>query len=159
VKEEEIHSKEQELQQSGIVKTAVLTESAEIHATVEKPKDTLLTAEMLKDGQSQNSLAIVTRPEDVSRESVRLQKSTLELSTSEDSTKDLLDIHPPKLREKEAGQIIEILDQHTGQQTCRETEEDHHHSPVEDGKTQTWEDGSCQEGTSCDNSQSQNSVA
>lgn len=159
VKEEEIRSKEQELQQSGIVKTAILTEPAEIHATVEKTKDMLLTSDLLKDGQSQNSLTIVTRPEDVSRESVRLQKSTLELSTSEDSTKDLLDIHSPKLREKEAGQIMEIPDQHTGQQTCRESEEDHRHSPVEDGKTQTWEDGSCQEGTSCDDPQSQNLVA
>ncbi|XP_062497884.1 A-kinase anchor protein 12 isoform X1 [Pezoporus occidentalis] len=159
VKEGEICSKEQELQQSGIVKTATLTDSAEIHATVEKTKDMLLTSEMLKDGQNQNSLSFVTRLEDVSRESVRLQKSTLELSTSEDSTKDLLDIHLPKLREKEAGQIMEIPDQHTSQQTCRESEEDHHHSPVEDGRRQTWEDGSCQEGTSCDSPQSQNSVA
>ncbi|NXK81356.1 AKA12 protein, partial [Amazona guildingii] len=158
VKEEEICSKEQELQQSGIVKTATLTESAEVHATVEKTKDMLLTSEMLKDGQSQNSLTFVTRPEDVSRESVRLQKSTLELNTSEDSTKDLLDIHLPKLREKEAGQVMDIPDQHTSQQRCRESEEDHHHSPVEDGKRQTWEDGSCQEGTSCDSPQSQNSV-
>ncbi|XP_068253478.1 A-kinase anchor protein 12 isoform X2 [Nyctibius grandis] len=149
VKEEEIRSNEQELQQSGIVKTATLTESAEIHASVEKTKDMLLTSEMLKDGQSQNSLTIVTSPEDILRESVRLQKSTLELSTSEDSTKDPLDIHPPKLREKEVGQIMEIPDQHTGQQTCRESEEEHHHLPVEDGKTQTWKDDSCQEGTSC----------
>ncbi|KAM9019009.1 uncharacterized protein PRD47_006628 isoform 1-T1 [Ara ararauna] len=158
VKEEEICSEEQELQQSERVKTATLTESAEMHASVEKTKDMLLTSEMLKDGQSQNSLTFVTRPEDVSRESVRLQKSTLELSTSEDSTKDLLDIHLPKLREKEDGQIMEIPDQHTNQQTCREIEEDHHHSPVEYGKRQTWEDGNCQEGTSCDSPQSQNSV-
>ncbi|XP_074436510.1 A-kinase anchor protein 12 isoform X3 [Larus michahellis] len=159
VKEEEIWSKEQELQQSGIVKTATLTESAEMHATVEKTKDTLLTSEMLKDGQSQNSLTIMTSPEDVSRESVRLQKSTLELSTSEDSTKDPLDIHPPKLKEKEVGRIMEIPDQHTDQQTCRESEEEQHHLPVEDGKTQTREEDSCQEGISCDSPQSQNSVA
>ncbi|NXV47111.1 AKA12 protein, partial [Uria aalge] len=159
VKEEEIWSKEQELQQSGIVKTATLTESAEMHATVEKTKDTLFTSEMLKDGQSQNSLTIMTTPEDVSRESVRLQKSTLELSTSEDSTKDPLDIHPPKLKEKEVGRIMEIPDQHTDQQTRRESEEEQHHLPVEDGKTQTWEDDSCQEGISCDSPQSQNSVA
>uniref|UniRef100_A0A8C8BJK8 A-kinase anchoring protein 12 n=1 Tax=Otus sunia TaxID=257818 RepID=A0A8C8BJK8_9STRI len=158
VKEEDTWSKEQELQQSGIVKTATLTESAEIQATVLKTKDTLLTSEMLKDGQSQNSLPVVTSPEDVSMESVRLQKSTLELSTSEDSTKDPLDIHPPKLREKEAGQTVEIPDQHTGQPTCRESEEEPH-LPVEDGKTETWEDDSCQEGTSCDNPQSPNSVA
>ncbi|XP_009701362.1 PREDICTED: A-kinase anchor protein 12, partial [Cariama cristata] len=159
VKDEEIRSKEQELQQSGIVKTVTLTESAEIHATVEKTKDMLLTSEMLKDGQSQNSLAIVTCPEDISRESVRLQESTLELSTSEDSTKDCLDIHPPKLREKEVGQIVEIPDQHSGQQTCRESEEEQHHPPAEDGKTQAWEDGSCQEGTPCGSPQSQNTVA
>ncbi|KAM9297881.1 A-kinase anchor protein 12 [Morus bassanus] len=159
VKEEEIRSKEQELQQSGIVKTATLMEFAEIHATVEKTKDMLLTSEMLKDGQSQNSLTIVTSPEDFSRESVGLQKSTLELITSEDSTKDPLDVHPPKLREKEVGQIVEIPDQHTGQQTCRESEEEQHHLPVEDGKTQTWEDDSCQEAASCDSPQSQNSVA
>lgn len=159
VKEKEIRSKEQELQQSGIVKTATLTEPAEIHATVEKTKDMLLTSEVLKDGQSQNSLTIVTSSEDVSRESVRLQKSTLERSTSEDSTKDPLDIHPPKLREKEVGRVMEIPDQHTGQQMCRESEEEQHQLPVEDGKTQTWEDDSCQEGTSCESPQSQNLVA
>ncbi|NXE13597.1 AKA12 protein, partial [Lophotis ruficrista] len=159
VKEEEIWSKEQESQQSGVVKTTTLTESAEIRATVEKTKGMLVTSEMLKDGQSQNSLTIVTSPGDVSRESVRLQKSTLELSTSEDSTKDPLDIHSPKVREKEVGQIMEISDQHTGQQTSRESEEEQHHSPVEDGKTQTWEDDCCQEGTSCDSPQSQNLVA
>ncbi|XP_074018580.1 A-kinase anchor protein 12 [Numenius arquata] len=159
VKEKEIRSKEQELQQSGIVKTATLTESAEIHATVEKTKDMLLTSEMLKDGQSQNSLTIMTSPEDVSRESMKLQKSTVELSTSEDSTKDPLDIHPPKLREKEVERIMEIPDQHAGQQTCRESEEEQHHLPLEDGKTETWEDDSCPEGISCDSPQSQNSVA
>ncbi|KAM6405281.1 A-kinase anchor protein 12 isoform 2-T2 [Pluvialis apricaria] len=159
VKEEDLRSKEQELQQSGIVKTATLTESAEIHATVEKTKDMLLTSEVLKDGQSQNSLTIVTSPEDVSRESVRLQKSTLELSTSEDSTKDPLDIHPPKLKEKEVGRVMEIPDQHTDQQTCRGSEEEQHQLPVEDGNTQTWEDDSCQEGASCDSPQSQSLVA
>ncbi|XP_032867458.2 A-kinase anchor protein 12 isoform X2 [Tyto alba] len=159
VEEEGTQSKEQEFQQSGVVKTATLTESAEIHATVEKTKDTQLTPEILKDGQSQNSLTIATSPEDISRESVRLQKSTLELSTSEDSTKDPLNIHPPKLREKEVRQIMEISDQHTGQQTCRESEEGQHHPPVEDGKTQTWVDDSCQEEASCDSPQSQNSMA
>ncbi|NXO54894.1 AKA12 protein, partial [Aramus guarauna] len=155
----EIQSKEQKLQQSGIVKTATLTESAEIHTTVEKAKDVLLTSEMLKDGQSQNSLTIVTSFDDVSKESVRLQKSTLELSSSEDSTKDALDMHPPKLREKEVEQVMEIPDQHTGEQTCREGEEEQHPLPVEDGKTQAWEDDSCQEGISCDSPQSQNLVA
>ncbi|NWH66403.1 AKA12 protein, partial [Geococcyx californianus] len=158
VKEEETWSKEQELQQSGIVKTVTVTDSAEIHVTVEKTKDILLTSEVLKDGQSQNSLTIVTSPEDGSRESVRLEKSEVLSSSVEDSTKDPLDMHPPKLREKEVGRIMEISDQHTGQQTCRESEEEHH-PPVEDGKTQTGEDDSCQEGTSCDSPQSQNSVA
>lgn len=157
VKEGEILSKEQELQQPGIVKTATLTESAEIHATVEKTKDMPLTSEMQKDGQSQNSLTVMTSLEDISGGSVRLQKSTLEQSTSEDSTKDTLDIHTPKLREKEVGYIMEISGQHTGQQTCRESEEQPYHPPVEDGKTQMWEDDSCQEETSCDR-QSQNSV-
>ncbi|NXG80000.1 AKA12 protein, partial [Baryphthengus martii] len=155
-KEEEIRSKEQELQQSGSVKTATITESAEIHATVGKTKDMLLTSEILKDGQSQNSLTIVTSTEDVSKESMRLQKSTLELSTSQDSAKDPLDVHSPKLREKKVGQI-EISDQHTGQETCRESEEEHHLA-VEDGKTQIWEDDSCQDRTSCDSPQNQNSV-
>ncbi|KFW76958.1 hypothetical protein N305_01680, partial [Manacus vitellinus] len=158
VKEEEIRSKEQELQQPGIVKSATLTEPAEIHATVEKTKDMLLTSEILKDGQSQNSLTVLTSPEDIPRGSAILKKSTLEESTSEDSTKDPLDIHPPKLREKEVGHIMEISDQHTGQQTRRESEEQQYHLSVEDGKTQMWEDDSCQEGTSCDR-QSQNSVA
>ncbi|NXT28192.1 AKA12 protein, partial [Syrrhaptes paradoxus] len=159
VKEEEIQSKGQELHQSGIVKSATLTESAEIHATVEETKDLLLTSEMLKDGQNQNSLTIVTLPEDISRKSVRLEKSTLELSTSEDSTKDPLDVHPPKLREKEVGQIMEIPDQYTGQQSCSESEEEQHHLSVEDGKPQTWQEDGCQEGTSCDSPLSQNSVA
>ncbi|NXL28045.1 AKA12 protein, partial [Glaucidium brasilianum] len=156
VKEEDTLSKEQELQQSGIVKTATLTESAEIHASVLKTKDMLLTSEMLKDGQSQNSLTIVTSPEGATVESVRLQKSALELSTSEDSTKDPLDMHPPKLRGKEVGQTVEIPDQHTGQPTCRESEGEQCRPPVEHGKTETWEDDSCQEGTSCN---SPNSVA
>ncbi|XP_030304457.1 A-kinase anchor protein 12 isoform X2 [Calypte anna] len=159
VKQEEKLSKEQDLQQSGIVKTSILTESAEIHATVEKMKGIVLTSEMLQDGQSQNSVTILTSPEDISRESVRLQKSALELSTSEESTKDLLDTHPSKLREKEVGLIREMPDQHPGQQTCRENEEEQHHLPVEDGKKQTWEDDSCQEETSCDSPQNQNSVA
>lgn len=158
VKEEELQSKEQELKQPGIVKTTTLTESAEIHATVEKTEDMPLTSEILKDGQSQNSLTVIASPEDISGGSVRLQKSILQQSTSEDSTKDTLDIDTPKLREKEVGYIMEISDQHTGQQTCRENEEQPYHPPVEDGKTQMWEDDSCQEGTSCDR-QSQNSVA
>ncbi|XP_053919109.1 A-kinase anchor protein 12 isoform X2 [Cuculus canorus] len=157
VKEEEGWTKEQELQQSRIVKTVTFTDSAEIHATVEKTKDILLTSEVLKDGQSQSSLTAVTSPEDSSRESVRLQKSDVLSSSVEDSTKDPLDIHPPQLREKEVGRIMEIPDQHTGQQTCKESKEEHH-PPAEDGKTQSWEDDSCQEGTSCDSPQSQNSV-
>ncbi|NWS10002.1 AKA12 protein, partial [Pachyramphus minor] len=157
VKEEEIRSKEPELQQPGGVKST-LTESAEIHTSVEKTKDMLLTSEVLKDGQSQNSLTVLSSPEDIPRGSVILQKSTLEQSTAEDSTKDPLEIHPSKLREKEVGHIMEISDQHTGQQTCRESEEQQCHLSVEDAKTQMWEDDSCQEGTSCDR-QSQNSVA
>ncbi|NXM76750.1 AKA12 protein, partial [Serilophus lunatus] len=157
VKEEEIRSKVQELQQPGIVKSAAL-ESAEIHATVEKTKDMLLTSEMLKDGQSQDSLTVVTTPEDIPRGSVVLQKSTLEQSTSEDSTKEPLDIHSLKLREKEVGHVMEMSDQHTGQQMCTGSEEQQYRLSVEDGKTQMWEDDSCQEGTSCDR-QSQNAVA
>ncbi|NWS72419.1 AKA12 protein, partial [Crotophaga sulcirostris] len=158
VKEEETRSKEQELQQSGRVKTVTLTDSAEIHVTVEKTKDILLTSEVLKDGQIQNSLTTVTSPEDGSRESVRPEKSEVLSCSVENSTKDPLDIHPPKLREKEVGWSMEIPDQHTGQQMCRESEEEHH-PPTEGGKTQTWEDDSCQEGTSCDSPQSQNLVA
>lgn len=156
---EETCSTEQELQQSLIVKTATIAESAEIHAPVEKTKDVLLTSEVLEDGRSQNSLTMVTSPEDFSRVSVRLQKSTLELSTSENSAKDPIDVHPPKLREKEAGRIMEIPDQHTDQQMCTESEEEQHPLPVENGKTQTWEGDSCQEATSCDRPQSQNSGA
>ncbi|KFU91375.1 hypothetical protein M959_02343, partial [Chaetura pelagica] len=159
IKQKEMQSKEQELQQSGIVKTATLTESAGIHAIVEKMKDVLLTSEMLQDGQSQNSLTIVTSPEDISKEGVRLQKTTLELSASEDSTKDPLDTHLPILREKEVGRIMEVPGQHTDQQTCRESEEEQHQLLVEDGKTQTWEDGGCQDEASCDSPQSQNAVA
>lgn len=159
VKKEEISSMEQELQQSKVEKHAALIESAEIHATVGKTKDMLLTCEVLEDGQSQNSLSIVPTPEDISKESVRLQKSALELSTSEDSTKDPLDVHPLKLKEKEIGQVTEISDQHIGQQTCAEREEEQCHLPVEDGKMQTWQDDGCQEGTSCDGAQSQNSLA
>uniref|UniRef100_A0A8B9U2P0 A-kinase anchoring protein 12 n=1 Tax=Anas zonorhyncha TaxID=75864 RepID=A0A8B9U2P0_9AVES len=157
VKKEEMSSMEQELQQSKVEKHATLIESAEIHAAVGKTKDMLLTCEVLEDGQSQNSLHIVPTPDDISRESVRLQKSALELSTSEDSTKD---VHPLKLKEKEVGQVTEISDQHIGQQTCAEREEEQRHLPVEDGKMQTWQDDGCQEGgTSCDGAQSQNSLA
>ncbi|XP_035394850.1 A-kinase anchor protein 12 isoform X1 [Cygnus atratus] len=159
VEKEEISSMEQELQQSKVEKHATLIESAEIHATVGKTKDMLLTCEVLEDGQSQSSLSIVPTPEDISRESVRLQKSALELSTSEDSTKDPLDVHPLKLKEKEIGQVTEISDQHIGQQTCAERQEEQCHLLVEDGKMQTWQDDGCQEGTSCDGTQSQNSLA
>ncbi|XP_021245835.1 A-kinase anchor protein 12 isoform X2 [Numida meleagris] len=157
VKEEEVSSKEQELQQSRLNKRAALTESAEIHASVEKAKDMLLTSEVLEDGQRQNS-DFVTTPEGISRESVRVQNSALELSTSEGSTKDLLDMHPAKLKEKEIGKVVEISDQHIGRQTCGEREEDGH-PPVEDGKTQTWQDDGYQEDTACDSPQSQNSLA
>ncbi|NXJ07819.1 AKA12 protein, partial [Odontophorus gujanensis] len=153
----EVSSKEQELQQSRLIKHATLTESAEIHAAVEKAKDVLLTSEVLEDGQSQNS-DFVTTPEDISREGVRVQNSALELSASEDSTKDLLDIRPAKLKEKEIGKVVEISDQHISRQTCGEMEEDGL-PPVEDGKTQTWQDDGCQEDTACDGPQSQNSLA
>ncbi|NWQ77843.1 AKA12 protein, partial [Columbina picui] len=156
---EEIWNNGQELQQSQIVKTATIAESAEIHAPVEKTKDMLLTSEVLEDGPSQDPLTIVTSPEDVSRESERLQKLTLELSTSENLTKDPIDIHPQKLKEKEVGWFMEIPEQHTGQHMCSESEEEQHSPPVEDGKTQSWEDDSCQEATSHDSPQSQNSVA
>ncbi|XP_052543488.1 A-kinase anchor protein 12 isoform X1 [Tympanuchus pallidicinctus] len=126
-------------------------------AAAEKTKDMLLTSEVLEDRPSQNS-DFVTTPEDVSRESVRVQSSTLDLSTSEDSTKDLLDIHQAKLKEKEIGKVVEISDQYIGRQTCGEREEDGH-PPVEDGKTQTWQDDGCQEDTDCDGPQSQNSLA
>ncbi|NXN13082.1 AKA12 protein, partial [Indicator maculatus] len=155
VKEEEIESKEQELQQSGVVKTATLAESTEIHGTVEKIREMVLTSEMLKDGPSQSSLATVNNPEDVSRENVRLQKSTLELTTAENSTKDPRDIYSPELRQKEVGQSMEIPGQHAGQQI--ESEDKQHHLPVEDGKTQTWEDDTCQ-GAPCDSPQSQSLV-
>ncbi len=53
---------------------------------------------------------------------------------------------------------MEISDQHIGRQTCGEREEDGH-PPVEDGKTQMWQDDGCQEDTDCDGPQSQNSLA
>ncbi|NXU59165.1 AKA12 protein, partial [Turnix velox] len=158
VTERELQSKEEELQQFGIVETATLTKSAEIHATVEKTKDVVLTSDMLKDGKNQKSLSMVTSSEDVSKESVRLQKATLQVKTSQDSTREHLDIHPPKRKEKEVGQIMEIPDQHTDQQTCRESEEEHQ-LPVEDGKIQICEDDSCQGGIPCDSPQSQNLVS
>ncbi|XP_054255245.1 A-kinase anchor protein 12 isoform X2 [Indicator indicator] len=158
VKEEEIQSKEQELQQSGVVKTATLAESTEIHGTVEKIREMVLTSEMLKDGPSQSSLAIVNNPEDVSRENVRLQKLTLELTTAENSTEDPRDIYSPELRDKEVGQSMEIPGQYAGQQIQRESEDKQHHLPVEDGKTQAWEDDTCQ-GAPCDSPQSQSLVA
>ncbi|NXP69996.1 AKA12 protein, partial [Ramphastos sulfuratus] len=157
IKEEEIWCKEQEVQQSEVVTTATLAESAEIHGTVEKTREMLLTSEMLKDGPSQLSLTIVNSPEDVSRENVRLQNSTLELSTAENSTKDPLDIYSPELRGKEVAQIVETTGQCAGQQT--QSEDERHHLPVEDGKTQTWEDDTCQEGAPCDSPQSQSLVA
>ncbi|NXL96063.1 AKA12 protein, partial [Alectura lathami] len=154
----EIPSKEQELQQSRLDKHATLTESAKMHVAVGKAKDMLLTSEVLEDGQSEHSVRIVATSEDLSRESVRLQKPALELSASEDSAKDPLDIHPEKLKEKEVGKVMTVSDQHIDRQTCREREEECH-PPVEDGKTQTWEDDDCQEGPACDGPQSQNSLA
>ncbi|NXF89382.1 AKA12 protein, partial [Eubucco bourcierii] len=159
VKKEEIWSKEQEVHQSEIVTTATLAESAEIHGTVEKIKEMVLTSEMLKDGPSQLSLTIVNSPEDVSRENVRLQNSTLELSTAENSTKDPLDVYSPELQEKEVAHIVEITGQCAGQQTQIESEDERHHLLAEDGKTQTWEDDICQEGAPCDSPQSQSLVA
>ncbi|NWU88989.1 AKA12 protein, partial [Upupa epops] len=164
VKEEEIcqeerWTKEQEHQQKALMTTAVFTEPEGIHPSVGETKDLLLPSEMLTDGPSQNSFTTVTSPEDAAKESGRHQKSTPQLSTSEHSTKDPLDTHPSNFREKEAGQLREIPDQHTGQHACRTGEEEQYHLPQEDGKTQTWEDESCQGGSPCDSPPGQNSMS
>ncbi|XP_064025580.1 A-kinase anchor protein 12 isoform X2 [Pogoniulus pusillus] len=159
VKEEEVQSKEQEAQQPGAVTTAALAASAETHGSVGKPREMVLTSEMLKDGPSQLSVAVASSPEDVSKESVRLQNSTLELRTAGNSTKEPLAIHSPELQEKEAGQVVEAAGQCAGQQTEREREDERHQLPVEDGKTQTWEDDPCQAGAPCDSPQSQSQAS
>ncbi|XP_067149670.1 A-kinase anchor protein 12 isoform X2 [Apteryx mantelli] len=159
VKEEEIPSREQELQQSRTGKHATLAESAEIHASVEQAKDMLFISHASEEGKSENSLEIMISPQDVSRESPRLPKSAVGMGTSEDSTKEPLDTHPPKLKEKEVGQILEIPDQDTGQQTQVEKNDEQHHLSVEDVKTQTPEDVCSHEGMPCQHPQSLNSLA
>ncbi|XP_009667010.2 A-kinase anchor protein 12 isoform X2 [Struthio camelus] len=159
VKEEEITSREQELQQSRTGKHATFAESSEIHASVEQAKDTLFTSHVPKEGKSETSLEIVTSPPDVSQESPRLPKSAEGMSTSEDSTKEPLDRHPPKLKEKEVGQILEIPDQCTDQQTQAEQKDEQQHLSVEDVKTQTPEDVCSHEGVPCHHPQSLNSLA
>ncbi|XP_064365226.1 A-kinase anchor protein 12 isoform X2 [Dromaius novaehollandiae] len=159
VKEEEIPSREQEPQQSGTGKHATLAESAEIHASVEQAKVMVFISHAPKEGKSENSLEIVISPQDVSRESPRLLKSAVGVGTSEDSTKEPLDTHPPKLKEKEVGQILEISDHNTSQQTQMEKKDEQHHLSVEDVKTQTPEDVCSHEGAPCHHPQSLNSLA
>lgn len=92
-REGEILGNEQELQPSGTVKPAMRIESAEINATAGNTKDVLLTLEMLKDGQSQNPLPIVTSTEDLSRESVK----TSEINTRTNCDRRL-NQRPPRHR-------------------------------------------------------------
>ncbi|NXN95074.1 AKA12 protein, partial [Rhinopomastus cyanomelas] len=164
VKEEEIlqeetWTKDEEHEQTAVVKVALLTESGETDPSVGKTKGKLLASEMLTDGPSQHTFPVVASPEDTARASGRPETPALELSTSEHSTKDPLDTHPSKFREKEVEQLTEVLDQHTGPRACRASEEEQYHLPEEDGETQTWEDDSCQGGSPCDNPPGQNSVA
>ncbi|NXA39190.1 AKA12 protein, partial [Eudromia elegans] len=159
VKEEEIPIGDEELQQSGKAKHSPLGESAEIHASVEQAKDKLLISHALKEGKSENSLQVMISPQDDSRESPRLPNSTVGIGTLKDSTKESVDTHTPKLKEKELGQILEIPDQNTVQQTQAEKDEQHNLS-VEDMKTLTPEpeDVCSLEGAPCHHPPSLNSL-
>ncbi|NXD14430.1 AKA12 protein, partial [Nothocercus nigrocapillus] len=161
VKEEEIPIRDQELQQSRRAKHSPLGESAEIHASVEQAKDKLLISHTPKEGKSENSLEVTISPQDDSRESPRLPNSTVGIGTSKDSTKEPLDTHTPKLKEKEVRQILEIPDENTVQQTQVEKKDEQHNLSVEDVKTPTpeAEDVCSHEGAPCHHPQSLNSLA
>ncbi|NWI08882.1 AKA12 protein, partial [Crypturellus soui] len=106
-------------------------------------------------------LEVMISPQDDSRESPRLPNSTIGIGTSKDSTKEPLDTHPPKLKEKEVEQILEIPDQNTVQQTQVEKKDEQHNLSVEDVKTPTPEpeDVCSHEGAPYHHTQSLNSVA
>uniref|UniRef100_A0A8C6ZUL0 A-kinase anchoring protein 12 n=1 Tax=Nothoprocta perdicaria TaxID=30464 RepID=A0A8C6ZUL0_NOTPE len=161
VKEEETPISDEELQQPTTAKHSPLGESAEIHASVEQAKDKLLLSHAPKEGKSENSLEVMVSPQDDSGESATLPNSTVGIGTSKDSTKEPLDTHPPKLKEKELGQVLEIPDQNTVQQTQIEEKDEQHTLSVEDVKTPTPEpEGVCsQEGAPCHHPQSLNSLA
>ncbi|NWJ07143.1 AKA12 protein, partial [Crypturellus undulatus] len=161
VNEEEIPIRDQELQQSRRAKHSPLGESAEIHASVEQAKDKLLISHAPQEGKSENSLEVMISPQDDSRECPRLPNSTIGIGTSKDSTKEPLDTHSLKLKEKEVEQILEIPDQNTVQQTQVEKKDEQHNLSVEDVKTPTPEpeDVYSHEGAPCHHPQSLNSVA
>ncbi|NWX97656.1 AKA12 protein, partial [Nothoprocta ornata] len=161
VKEEETPTRDEELQQPTTAKHSPLGESAEIHASVEQAKDKLLLSHAPKEGKSENSLEVMVSPQDDSGERATLPNSTVGIGTSKDSTKEPLDTHPPKLKEKELGQVLEIPDQNTVQQTQIEEKDEQHNLSVEDVKTPTPEPvGVCShEGAPCHHPQSLNSLA
>ncbi|KAM7172394.1 A-kinase anchor protein 12 isoform 1-T1 [Macrochelys suwanniensis] len=152
-----IEDKEQEFQQPSTVKHTIVTQSAEKQATLEQTEDVPLISDLSKEGEIQDSGKIVAVPEDVSSESLRAQKSAIDMSVSEDLSKETR-TDQPKLKEKEAGQTVATQEKYMVQQTHIERKEDKHSQPVEDMKRHTEEDVNNQEYASCGSPQSKSEL-
>nr|XP_008175637.1 A-kinase anchor protein 12 isoform X1 [Chrysemys picta bellii] len=155
--EKTIEGKEREFQQPSTVKHTIVTQSAEKQATLEQTEDVPLTSDMSKEGEIQDSGKIVAVPEDVSSESLGAQKSAIDMSVSEDLSKETR-TDQPKLKEKEAGQTVATQEKYMVQQTHIERKEDKHSQPVEDMKRHTEEDVNNQEYASCGSPQSKSEL-
>ncbi|TFK07983.1 brachyury protein [Platysternon megacephalum] len=155
--EKTIEGKEQEFHQPSTVKHTILTQSAEKQATLEQTEDVSLISDMSKEGEIQDSGKIVAVPEDVSSESLGAQKSAIDMSVSEDLSKETR-TDQPKLKEKEAGQTVATQEKYMVQQTHIERKEDKHSQPVEDMKRHTEEDVNNQEYASCGSPQSKSEL-
>ncbi|KAH1172598.1 hypothetical protein KIL84_016437 [Mauremys mutica] len=142
--EKTIESKEQEFQQASTVKHTILTQSAEKQATLEQTEDASFISDMSKEVEIQDSGKIVAVPEDVSSESLGAQNSAIDMSVSEDLSKETR-TDQPKLKEKEAGQTVATQEKYMVQQTHIGRKEDKHSQPVEDMKRHTEEDVNNQE--------------
>ncbi|XP_039385299.1 A-kinase anchor protein 12 [Mauremys reevesii] len=155
--EKTIESKEQEFQQASTVKHTILTQSAEKQATLEQTEDASLISDMSKEVEIQDSGKIVAVPEDVSSESLGAQNSAIDMSVSEDLSKETR-TDQPKLKEKEAGQTVATQEKYMVQQTHIERKEDKHSQPVEDMKRHTEEDVNNQKYASCGSPQSKSEL-
>ncbi|CAM5101511.1 unnamed protein product [Eretmochelys imbricata] len=155
--EKTIEGKEQEFQQPSTVKHTILTQSAEKQATLEQTEDVPLISDLSKEGEIQDSGKIVAVPEGVSSESLGAQKSAIDMSVSEDLSKETR-TDQPKLKEKEAGQTAATQEKYMIQQTHIERKEDKHSQPVEDMKRHTEEDVNNQEYASCGSPQSKSEL-
>ncbi|KAM9154878.1 A-kinase anchor protein 12 isoform 2-T2 [Pangshura tecta] len=155
--EKTIEGKEQEFQQASTVKHTILTQSAEKQATLEQTEDVSLISDVSKEVEIQDSGKIVAVPEDVSSESLGAQNSVIDMSVSEDLSKETR-TDQPKLKEKEAGQTVATQEKYMVQQTQEGRKEDKRSQPVEDMKRETEEDVNYQEYASCGSPQSKSEL-